>query len=232
MDLSGQTILVTGATSGIGEAFVRAASAVGASMVCLARPESEERCKALHPSARIVVADLQDPECVGKAVDRFTRTTKLDGIAQCAVRYGGTGRARFESFDLMCWRELTAVNFLSQVAIIRGALPAMLEARRGILLGVTSPAAFDAAAGRSPYGSTKSAVHALYITLAEELSGSDVSAVQVRPMRHVHTAGIEKRRPSNFDYSEYMHADTVAAAMVPIFAQRGDALNGRVVDIN
>jgi NAD(P)-dependent dehydrogenase (short-subunit alcohol dehydrogenase family) len=83
-------------------------------------------------------------------------------------------------FDVPTFGRLFPVNVGAPLVLTQMAVP-LLAARRGLIVNVTSDAAAAAYPGWGPYGATKAALELLTRTLADELRGSEVSAVLVDP---------------------------------------------------
>ncbi|HKY62535.1 MAG TPA: SDR family NAD(P)-dependent oxidoreductase, partial [bacterium] len=122
--LSGKTILVTGASMGIGEHLARHFASHGAGLILVAR--SADRLKALSDELSATVpcryepCDLGDPAAVKSLLQRLERLDKLDGL----VLNAGIGLyGKFENLEDGDIRRLFEVNFFSYLTLIRGLLP-------------------------------------------------------------------------------------------------------------
>lgn len=166
----GRTLLITGASSGIGAETARQAAAAGWNLVLAARSEDklvalaeelggEERAVAV----RCDVSDWKEVQAaVASATERFGR---LDAVLANA----GFGAQRgFLEESVEHWRSMIDTNVLGVALTIRAALPVFLEAGRGHLLLVSSVAGRRALPG-SLYSATKWAVTAMGEALRAEL---------------------------------------------------------------
>ena len=175
-DLSGMIAVVTGGSSGIGEATVRRLIADGARVVSgdLARPAHQP------PELHHVDVDLAGPEAgtvlVGAALDRFGRLDILINNVGIAPT-----RTSFVSTTDDDWATTWHVNVMSAVRVSRAALPALQASRHAAVVFVASTT------GRTPdpyfvdYAVTKAGLVTLAKTLSEEFGPHGVRVNSVSP---------------------------------------------------
>ncbi|MFJ6785909.1 SDR family NAD(P)-dependent oxidoreductase [Streptomyces yangpuensis] len=180
MDLriENRVYLVTGASSGIGEATVRLLAAEGATVVGVARkPWSTE---ALGDRVSTLTADLTDPAAARQIADAVAeRHGRLDGL----VNNVGALESRtgfLEVTDEQWWHTFE-VNFHSAVRMTRAALPALLESGAGSVVHVASEAARYPDPGIVDYASSKTALLSLSKSLAAEFGARAVRSNVVSP---------------------------------------------------
>lgn len=163
------TALVTGASSGIGEAIVRELAARGIrELVLVAR--SGDKLTALAAElaghgtkCHVVVADLRDKDAPQRVLDE---TTGLGIHVDLLVNNAGVGIAGpFEQQNQCPPAELVAVNVAAVTQMSYLFLPAMLERGRGAILNVASNAAFAPVPFSAAYGASK----AFVLSLSEAL---------------------------------------------------------------
>src|SRR5829696_7879071 len=176
MELRDRTVVVTGASSGIGEETVRALAGRGARVVATAR--REDRLRALATSVPGVVPVAADvTEAAGRA-----RVTAQAGPVDVLVNNAGVGYfglvAQMTEADV---RRLFEVNVLAAIALTRDVLPGMLERRRGSVVNVSSVAAFVAVPPLTVYSATKFALQGFSEGLRREVAGRGVSVHTVNP---------------------------------------------------
>ncbi|WP_210443385.1 SDR family oxidoreductase [Nocardioides sp. SYSU D00065] len=137
-----RVVLVTGASSGIGEALVRKAAVRGDHVVLVARGREAlervaEECRGLGAaSATVATADVSDDEQVAAAVaTAVARHGRLDTVVSCAgvVAYGQIADVPAEVFD-----QVVATNLLGPVNLARHVLPVLREQDAGSLVLVGS----------------------------------------------------------------------------------------------
>ncbi|ARA93589.1 short-chain dehydrogenase [Rhodothermaceae bacterium RA] len=166
MLLSDTVLLVTGSTTGIGEAIARRAVAEGAQVMIHGRDEARARAVAgdLGAAARYVVADLLDPaapqQIVAATVDAFGR---IDGLVNNAAL---TTRASLETADLTVFERLMAVNLRAPLFLIQAALPHFRRQGGGTVLNIGSVNALGGEPNLLVYSMTKGGLMTMTRNLA------------------------------------------------------------------
>jgi NAD(P)-dependent dehydrogenase (short-subunit alcohol dehydrogenase family) len=173
MTVSQGTVIVTGATRGIGRATVQAILERGGNVVAIAR--NREALTALEASAadriRAVAADLEDvaclPEAARRAIDAFG---SVDGLVNCAgiARYEPVGAISLDSIDVQL-----RVNFVAPL-LLSQAVAEHLRGRGGAIVNVSSTLSEHVAQSTVVYAATKAALNTLTKGLALELASADV----------------------------------------------------------
>lgn len=180
----GKTIVVTGASSGIGRALSLELARGRANLVLAARdgPRLEEvaaRCREQGALALVVKADVGSPgDCrhlIDKAVERF-------GGLDVLVNNAGIGMiARFDELpELSVYERLIKVNYLGCVYLTHAALP-HLKKTSGLIVAVASLAGLTGVPTRTGYAASKHAVIGFFDSLRIELLGSGVDVCVVCP---------------------------------------------------
>ncbi|MBV9848014.1 MAG: SDR family oxidoreductase [Kutzneria sp.] len=213
--LNGLVAMVTGASSGIGEATALALAEQGATVVLLAR--RRDRIEAL--AARIgtdraltVEADVSDREAVEAAVERVVGAT---GRLDVLVNNAGTGViGPVQGADVAQWETMVAVDLLGVLYCTHAALPHLLAAAAGER-AVADVVTISSVAGRvakpnfGVYAATKHGVGAFSESLRAELAGRQVRVGLVEP-GVVHTELTAGSFPSDVPS---LHAGDVADAV-------------------
>ena len=181
--LAGKIALVTGATSGFGDACAEAFVRAGARVVATGR--RRERLEALaarlgkdrvHP----VVLDVQDRAAVEEAVASLPPAlSAIDVLVNNAGLALGLEPAQRASLDE--WETMIATNCRGLVTMTRAVLPGMVERNRGHVVNVGSVAALYPYPGGNVYGATKAFVHQFTLNLRADLLGTAVRATVVEP---------------------------------------------------
>ncbi len=176
--------LVTGASSGIGEAFARLLAADRHDLVLVARRGerlqalAEELSRTHRITVLILVADLSEPE----ELARVRREVAGGPALAMLVNAAGFGtRDTFVELDPTRTQAMIHLHVVTPVALARAALPAMLAARRGRIINVSSLGAFLTTARYVTYSATKAYVNMFTQGLAAELAGTGVTVQAVCP---------------------------------------------------
>ena len=168
---------VTGASSGIGAAFVRALAADGYDVLLVARrPEPLAVAAAGLPAAtEVLAADLSVPEGLARVEARLReRPVRL------LVNNAATGRwGPFDEQDPEVLEETIGVNVLAGARLARAVLPGMLAAGGGGLITVSSPAGARASPMLAAYGAAKAFTDALDVSLRAELATRGAHGITV-----------------------------------------------------
>jgi 3-hydroxy acid dehydrogenase/malonic semialdehyde reductase len=135
--LRGRTVVVTGASSGIGAALARDLIACGTRVIAAARSVEKLRALAdeLGPSLVPVATDVADAASI-------ERLAAAAGAADVVVNNAGFGHIEpFLAGDPARWRETLDINLIGALLVTRAFLPGMLEAGRGLVVNVGSAGA-------------------------------------------------------------------------------------------
>lgn len=183
--VSAQRTLITGASSGIGEAFARAYAARGAALILTAR--STEKLERLAVELRnrhgiavdVVSTDLAASDGPATLLAALAaRNLTVDTL----INNAGFGtQGRFAELDPEREIEEIRLNVGSPVALARGLLPGMLARRSGAIVNVASTAAFQPCPYMATYGATKAFLLSWSEALAEETRGTGVHVLALCP---------------------------------------------------
>ncbi|HEU5178351.1 MAG TPA: SDR family oxidoreductase [Burkholderiales bacterium] len=168
-------VVITGASSGIGEALARHFAAQGAVLGLISRRETQN--PAQGASYAVDVTDEAAMERVARDfIDRF-------GVPDLVIANAGisSGTSGADGGDVAKLRKVLEVNVAGLAATLAAFAPAMREAGRGTLAGIASVAGFRGLAGNGAYCASKSAAITWLESLRAELYGSGVSVVCVCP---------------------------------------------------
>ncbi|KAM9763055.1 hydroxysteroid 11-beta-dehydrogenase 1-like protein [Menidia menidia] len=171
--LRGARVLVTGASTGIGEQMAYHYARFGAELVITARREKvlqqvAEKCLSLGAQkALYIAADMSSDSDPDTVVDFAVE--KLGGLDYLVLNHIGSSYLRMWDGDVEHTRWLMKVNFLSYIQMAWRALPS-LEQSRGSLVVVSSLAGKMSSPLVAPYTSTKFALNGFFGSLQHELA--------------------------------------------------------------
>lgn len=178
MELTEKTVLLTGATGGLGRAIAEALAGRGARLVLSARKGDElEQLAGLLPGEghRIEVSDLA---VEGEALRLAEAAGDVDGLVANA---GLPASGRVEGFSQEEIGRALRVNLESPVRIARELVPRLAERGEGHLVFVSSISGKAATARASLYAATKFGLRGFALCLREDLRGSGVGVSVVSP---------------------------------------------------
>jgi NADP-dependent 3-hydroxy acid dehydrogenase YdfG len=206
--------LVTGASSGIGAAAVRALAVAGLDTIAAAR--RLERCEELatEVGGRALRLDVADPDSVGELAAQIS---ELDVVVHSAG--GALGLEPIDDADEDRWRQMWESNVAGVMRVTKALLPAL---RRGIdpqVVIVGSVAGGEVYEGGGGYTAAKHAVRAVAKTLRLELLADAIRITEIAPgmveteFSLVRFGGDAERAESVYEGLEPLHAEDVAEAI-------------------
>ena len=189
--------VVTGASSGIGEATVRALRARGWDVVGVARRADRLAALAEETGAQAIACDLTDAEAVAELVSEVADTGPVHALVQVAGGARGTDRVEDASVD--DWQWMYDANVLASQRLVAGFLPVLRRAAaadgHADTVFVTSTAAQVAYAGGGGYNAAKAAQAMLVHALRLELNGEPIRVSEIAPgMVHTEEFALNRLR--------------------------------------
>jgi NADP-dependent 3-hydroxy acid dehydrogenase YdfG len=184
VDLSGQVVAVTGASSGIGEAVARAVAEAGGSVSLAARRTDriEALAREIEQDDRRAIAittDVTDEAQAKSFVD--TTVNELGRIDVLINSAGVMLLGPVDGADTSEWRRMIDVNLYGVLYTTHAVVPHLKAQRSGHILNVSSLAGVRASAGSAVYNATKFGVNAFSEALRQELAEHDVRVTAINP---------------------------------------------------
>lgn len=224
--------LVTGASSGIGEAIARRLASDGVDLVLVAR--RGDRLRSLGDglqspvcNVEVVVADLTNADDLERVAARLADT---DAPVDLLVNNAGLGaHGAFWEQPYAAAAVQVEVNVSALLRLTHAAVGRMVREGRGTVLNVSSVSGDQPGPGNAVYAATKAFVTNFSEGLAEELRGSGVTVTAVCPgltRTEFHEVAGATERIAGLPGFVWMDADTVAAEALEAAAK------GRVVHVN
>ncbi|GLY33978.1 NAD(P)-dependent oxidoreductase [Amycolatopsis sp. NBRC 101858] len=177
-----QTVFVTGASAGFGEAIARRFVAEGARVIAVARSADklEKLAGELGDAVLPVTLDVGDPEAVKTTIDGLpAEWQEVDVLVNNAGLAKGLEPAH--KADLQDWDEMIATNVRGLAHVTRALLPGMVGRGRGHVINIGSIAGTYPYPGGNVYGATKAFVHQFSLNLRSDLHGTGVRVTNVEP---------------------------------------------------
>ena len=178
MELAGKTVLLSGATGGLGRTIATALAGRGASLVLSARKREalEELARALPGDGhRTAVADLAEPE----AAERLA--AEAGAVDALVANAGLPGTGRLDDFSQQELGRVLRVNLEAPIRLTRELIPAMQERGSGHLVYVTSLAGKAISPRASLYSATKFGLRGFALGLREDLWKRGIGVSLVTP---------------------------------------------------
>jgi 3-oxoacyl-[acyl-carrier protein] reductase len=181
MRFEGKTVVVTGASRGIGREIALAFGREGAKVACVATTEAGARATAdaIGEGARAYACDVSDAEAVEAL---FARVGEELGTPHVLVNNAGITRdtlmIRMKDDD---WDRVVAVNLKGAFLCIKAVTRAMMKARTGRIVNIGSIVGATGAAGQANYAAAKAGLEGLTKSVAKELGSRGITCNVVAP---------------------------------------------------
>jgi uncharacterized protein len=175
MQISGSTVLLTGATGGIGHAIARALGARGAKLILTGRRADVLEPLATELGARSLVVDLADRAAVDALAEQASETDIL--LANAALPATGT----LDSFSVEEIDRALDVNLRAPIVLARALTPRMVERGSGQLVFISSLSGKAATPRTAMYNTSKFGLRGLSSALRADLHGTGVGVSAIFP---------------------------------------------------
>jgi 3-oxoacyl-[acyl-carrier protein] reductase len=198
-DLTGQTAIVTGAATGIGEAIARRLSVAGATVAVADLNEAGAREVATGlTNALAVPVDVTRSESVRAAVGMVLSQTGRVDILVNNAGIGGKAAPLWEQTEEE-WNHIIAVNMSSVFHCCRAVIGPMRERKYGRIVNIASIAGKEGNPNMTGYSATKAAVIAFSKSLAKEVATEGICVNAISPAV-VRTKILDQLTPEQVDY--------------------------------
>jgi dehydrogenase/reductase SDR family protein 7B len=188
-NLSGKVVVITGASSGLGEACAHAFYCAGCRVILCARRIGElQRVKAEleglqlkipAPEVRIVPFDLADLPGIAAAMEQVRA---CHGRVDIVINNGGISyRGAVADTSIDVDSAVMNVNYFGTIAVTKALLPHMLEQHSGHLVAISSIQGKLALPFRSAYGASKHAVQSFFDSLRAEIAHQGIHVTVISP---------------------------------------------------
>lgn len=241
--LDGETVLITGSTSGIGRQAAITCGAEGARVAVHGR--NAERGEAVvrtiteaGGTAHFFPADLAGEDActalVNGVAGRFGGLTVLVNNAVA----GSGGRSPIGEFDTALWEKILRVNLTSPAWLCRAAIPHMLAAGHGSIVNVSSRQAERASPGLAPYAASKGGLNALTRSIAVDYGRRNIrcNALSVgyveNPRRDAGMSPERRAELEGMHLTRLGRAEDIAWAIVYLAGRESEFVTGALLPID
>ncbi len=237
MDMTGKTVVITGASRGIGEAAARAFAEAGANVVLLARSGDAigRIAREIGDNALAITCDVTSWSQVKSAME------------QAAWRFGGIDVlinnagviepiAMLRASDPAAWSKAFDINLKGVYHGMRAVVPMMREKGGGSVLTVSSGAAHNALEGWSHYCASKAAAHMMTMALHKEEARAGIRAIGLSPgtvatemQREIKASGVGP--VAALDWSDHIPPEWPAQALLWMCTADADEFLGGEISL-
>ncbi|NNE87829.1 MAG: SDR family oxidoreductase [Silicimonas sp.] len=237
MTVHGKTVMITGASRGIGEASAEVFAEAGAKVVLLARSEIEigRIATRIGERALAVPCDVSSFEEVQSAV---STAREAFGAINVLINNAGVVEpvAHLAASDPEAWGKVIDINLKGVYYGMRAVLPGMIERGSGTILTVSSGAAHGPVEGWSHYCTSKAGVAMLTRCVDKEARAAGVRALGLSPgtvatqmQREIKESGVNPI--SQLEWSDHIPPDWPAKALLWMCGAEADAYIGEEISL-
>jgi NAD(P)-dependent dehydrogenase (short-subunit alcohol dehydrogenase family) len=222
--MSGTTVMITGASRGLGRALARAFAREGATLAICARggaalEAAAEECRALGVEVLAVLADISDATDVERfAATALERFGGVDVLVNNAAELGPLPLPQLTDAPSSALEHVLQANVLGPLRLTQAVIGGMLLRNRGLVVNISTDAALIGFAGLGLYSASKAALDALTRSWSAELQHTTVRVISVDPgdmHTDMHMAADPDANPEDL-----LRPDDVAERLLALFAGR------------
>ena len=236
--LSGKTALITGASGGIGSAIARNLSQQGAHVVLHGTRAGrlEELASEIGSSVSVVTANLSDRDAVGGLVAEAAKAT---GAIDILVNNAGITRDNlFMRMKDEEWDDVLEINLTSSMLLCRSAIRAMMKARWGRIISISSIVGVTGNPGQTNYAASKAGMIGFSKSLAAEVASRGITVNIVAPgfietpMTDELTDEQKQKLLANVPAGRLGSSQEVAAAVSFLASEEAAYMTGSTLHVN
>ena len=241
-----QTILITGASAGLGLAITKALLAMPGqhTLVCCCNTNDQPLKQLQSDRIRIIKSDVSSPSFLSTLLPQSLHHFNVTRIDALILTPGTLGKcSRISDMTINDWEHVFRVNVSSYVGMIQHLLPYLRESHGRIIM-TSSGAATNAYTSWGAYGASKAALNHLALTVAKE--EKDITTIAVRPgmidtkmqeeirRRHVNNMDEDDRRKfvGTFEDGKLLRPEQPGNVMARLAVRANKGLSGKFVQWN
>lgn len=230
-DLTSKVAVITGASSGFGEAAARLLASEGVHVVLTARRGDRLRALAaeLGDSATVIETDVTNP---AQVTALFAAVQAKFGRLDLLFNNAGLGLySPFAASEPEQWRQMIDANLYGVLNCTKAAIPLMRGREGALIATVSSTAGRAGVEGFSVYCATKFAVVGFHDALRKELAADRIRVCVIEPGAAwtEFGANMGKARDDTYTQLEALVSDDIAQALVYAFAQRANVVVAEIL---
>ncbi|MGC2520588.1 MAG: SDR family oxidoreductase [Burkholderiales bacterium] len=252
MDLTGQVVLVTGGSKGIGLACAEAFAAEGARVAINSRSRdnlaaAERALGAKGHAVAAIAADLTDPEAAAEMAAEVER--RLGAIDVLINSAGAARRYAPENLDVQAWHAAMDSKYFTTMHAIQAVLPGMAARRRGVIVNIVGQGGKVASPSHLPGGSANAALMLVSAGLASAYGRAGIRVNAINPgitLTERAKSGFEveakrlgiseeearQRGEKNIPLGRFARPEEVAAVAVFLASGRASYVTGAVIPMD
>ncbi|CCE06790.1 Oxidoreductase, short chain dehydrogenase/reductase family [Bradyrhizobium sp. STM 3843] len=180
---SSQTVLLTGATGGMGRAITKALLESGRRVVLVDRDANalQELAATAGSAVFPIQLDVSDPQAVDRLPDAITKPFKPVDVLINNAGHDIGGRTRFDVGSADDWSNIIQTNLIGLMRVTRAILPDMVRRNAGHVVNISSINAVRIVPDMAAYSTSKAGVHMFTETLRGELAETAIRVTELQP---------------------------------------------------
>ncbi len=229
--LQGKAIVITGGLGALGSAVAEAAAKRGASVALLDyAPTVPQGFSERLGASTLIIGGVDLTSLTGAETAMASIKTKFGRLDALLNIAGGFQWDTFEDGKVESWDRMYAMNVKTALNACKAALPYLLESGAGRIVNVGAGSALHAASGMGPYAASKSAVHRMTESLADELKLKGVTVNAVLPS--IIDTPMNRRDMPSADFSRWVAPADLAAVMLFLASDEAKAVTGALIPVS